>query len=203
MTVYARYELMRTFRNRRFVVFSLGFPLVLCYAIAGPNRDEANLGGSGIAAPCTHGRPDRVRRDERRPLDGCPHRRGARGRVEPSAPADTALDPAVLPDQATHGVRDRGRDDRALLCRGRQPGRPHGRCPLGHDDAARPRGARPVRRDRSPDGVLGGARIDPRTDGRPDPRPSVRERAPQLGDLRADFDFAQAPRPPVLLAPRP
>jgi ABC-2 type transport system permease protein len=51
MTVYARYELMRTFRNRRFVVFSLGFPLVLYYAIAGPNRDETNLGGSGIAAP--------------------------------------------------------------------------------------------------------------------------------------------------------
>ena len=51
MTVYARYELMRTFRNRRFVVFSLGFPLVLYYAIAGPNRNEASLAGSGISAP--------------------------------------------------------------------------------------------------------------------------------------------------------
>jgi len=49
--VYARYELIRTFRNRRFFVFSLGFPLVLYYAIAGPNRHEANLGGSGIGAP--------------------------------------------------------------------------------------------------------------------------------------------------------
>ncbi|HEX7290345.1 MAG TPA: ABC transporter permease [Conexibacter sp.] len=51
MTVYARYELLRTFRNRRFLVFSLGFPLVLYYAIAGPNRHEASLAGSGISAP--------------------------------------------------------------------------------------------------------------------------------------------------------
>jgi phospholipase C len=49
------------------------------------------------------------------------------------------------------------------------------------------------------DDFLNGDRIDPRTDGRPDRRPDVRERAPQLGDLRADFDFSQAPRPPMLL----
>jgi ABC-2 type transport system permease protein len=49
--VYARYELTRAFRNRRFLVFALGFPLVLYYLVAGPNRDEANLGGSGISAP--------------------------------------------------------------------------------------------------------------------------------------------------------
>jgi len=48
---YARYELLRTFRNRRFFIFSLGFPLVLFYAIAGPNRDVASLGGTGISAP--------------------------------------------------------------------------------------------------------------------------------------------------------
>ena len=48
---YARYELMRTFRNRRFYIFSFGFPLVLYYAIAGPNRNEASLGGTGISAP--------------------------------------------------------------------------------------------------------------------------------------------------------
>jgi ABC-2 type transport system permease protein len=48
---YARYELLRTFRNRRFFIFSLGFPLVLFYAIAGPNRHEASLGGTGISAP--------------------------------------------------------------------------------------------------------------------------------------------------------
>jgi phospholipase C len=53
------------------------------------------------------------------------------------------------------------------------------------------------------DDFLGGARIDPRTDGRPDPRPDVRENARILGDLRADFDFTQQPRPPLLLAPYP
>jgi phospholipase C len=49
------------------------------------------------------------------------------------------------------------------------------------------------------DDFLGGARIDPKTDGRPDPRPDVRENAPQLGDLTEDFDFTQAPRPPIIL----
>ncbi|HET7573428.1 MAG TPA: ABC transporter permease [Gaiellaceae bacterium] len=48
---YTRYELIRTFRNRRFFVFSLGFPLVLYYAIAAPNRDVHDLSGSGISAP--------------------------------------------------------------------------------------------------------------------------------------------------------
>jgi len=47
---YARYELLRTFRNRRLFIFSLGFPLVLYYAIAGPNRHVHDIGGSGIAA---------------------------------------------------------------------------------------------------------------------------------------------------------
>jgi phospholipase C len=50
---------------------------------------------------------------------------------------------------------------------------------------------------------LKGQRLDPATDGRPDPRPDVRENAPQLGDLMADFDFGQAPRPPVVLSPNP
>ena len=48
---YARYELLRTFRNRRLFIFSLGFPLVLYYAIAGPNRHVHDLGGSGLTAP--------------------------------------------------------------------------------------------------------------------------------------------------------
>ncbi len=46
---------------------------------------------------------------------------------------------------------------------------------------------------------LDGQRIDPTTDGRPDPRPTVREALPILGDLIADFDFSQPPRPPLLL----
>ena len=48
------------------------------------------------------------------------------------------------------------------------------------------------------DRFVGGQRIDPATDGRPDPRPTVRENAPQAGDLRNAFDFTQAPRPPFL-----
>jgi phospholipase C len=55
------------------------------------------------------------------------------------------------------------------------------------------------------DDFMGGARLDPRTDGRPDPRPTVRENVPILGDLSRDFNFSQQPRPPFLLPihPRP
>ncbi len=53
------------------------------------------------------------------------------------------------------------------------------------------------------DMFLGGQRLDPRTDGRRDPRPSVRESLTRLGDLLADFDFTQAPRPPLILPERP
>ena len=53
------------------------------------------------------------------------------------------------------------------------------------------------------DDFLGGARINPRTDGRPDARPLVRENLKLLGDLRRDFDFSQAPRKPLLLRPYP
>jgi len=49
------------------------------------------------------------------------------------------------------------------------------------------------------DDFLGGQRLDPGTDGRPDSRPDVRETASGLGDLTSDFDFGQAPRPPMLL----
>jgi ABC-2 type transport system permease protein len=48
---YIRYELLRTFRNRRFFILSLGFPLVLYFVIAGPNRGVHNLSNSGISAP--------------------------------------------------------------------------------------------------------------------------------------------------------
>jgi phospholipase C len=53
------------------------------------------------------------------------------------------------------------------------------------------------------DDFLGGRRIDPSTDGRPDPRPDVRENAPILGNLVRDFDFTQKPRPPLLLPLHP
>jgi hypothetical protein len=50
---------------------------------------------------------------------------------------------------------------------------------------------------------LGGQRLDPRTDGRPDSRPTVREDANILGDLKREFDFSQDPLPPLILDPRP
>jgi ABC-2 type transport system permease protein len=51
VTPYTRYELLRTVRNRRLVIFSFGFPLILYFLIAGPNRDQGDIGGSGISAP--------------------------------------------------------------------------------------------------------------------------------------------------------
>ena len=53
------------------------------------------------------------------------------------------------------------------------------------------------------DDFLGGQRIDPKTDGRPDSRPDVRENEPRLGNLVNNFDFSQAPRPPMILPPYP
>jgi ABC-2 type transport system permease protein len=51
IAVFARYELLRSFRNKRLLIFSLGFPLVLYYLVAGPNRGEQDLQGTGISAP--------------------------------------------------------------------------------------------------------------------------------------------------------
>jgi len=53
------------------------------------------------------------------------------------------------------------------------------------------------------DDFLGGDRLNPKTDRRPDPRPDVREDEPILGNLDQDFDFSQRPRPPVLLPTNP
>ncbi len=53
------------------------------------------------------------------------------------------------------------------------------------------------------DDFLDGARLNPETDGRPDPRPDVREDERILGNMLNDFDFAQTPRAPVLLATNP
>lgn len=50
---------------------------------------------------------------------------------------------------------------------------------------------------------LGGQRLNPLTDGLPDPRPGVREANPLLGDLSADFNFTQKPRPPLILSAHP
>jgi phospholipase C len=53
------------------------------------------------------------------------------------------------------------------------------------------------------DRFLDGERLDPRTLGRPDSRPIVREELEILGDLREAFDFSQEPRPPLILDPTP
>jgi phospholipase C len=50
---------------------------------------------------------------------------------------------------------------------------------------------------------LGGQRLDPLTDGRPDSRPDVRENARVLGNLASEFDFTKPPRGPLLLPPYP
>ena len=53
------------------------------------------------------------------------------------------------------------------------------------------------------DDFMGGQRLNPATDGRPDSRPDVREEAPGLGNLEGDFDFDQSPLPPLILPPEP
>jgi ABC-2 type transport system permease protein len=46
---YVRYELLRNFRNWRFLILSLAFPLVLYYSVASANRANGKL--QGIAFP--------------------------------------------------------------------------------------------------------------------------------------------------------
>lgn len=51
------------------------------------------------------------------------------------------------------------------------------------------------------DDFLRGRRLDPKTDGRPDRRPDVREN--MTAGLLRDFNFAAAPRRPLLLPVNP
>ncbi len=53
------------------------------------------------------------------------------------------------------------------------------------------------------DDFLHGQRINPATDGRPDPRPDVRENEKILGNLENDFDFSRPPGAPVVLPVHP
>jgi ABC-2 type transport system permease protein len=48
---YTRFEFVRMFRNPRFLIFSIGFPLILFFAIAAPNRNVRSFNGSGISFP--------------------------------------------------------------------------------------------------------------------------------------------------------
>jgi ABC-2 type transport system permease protein len=49
--LYTRYELLRASRSTRFFIFSLGFPLVLYFVLAGPNRNVHDFVGTGISEP--------------------------------------------------------------------------------------------------------------------------------------------------------
>ncbi len=53
------------------------------------------------------------------------------------------------------------------------------------------------------DDFLNGQRLNPATDGRPDPRPDVREDEKILGNLISEFNFDQRPRSPVVLPVHP
>ena len=48
---YIGAEILRAFRNLRFFVFAVGFPLVIYLLVAAPNRGVQDLNGSGISAP--------------------------------------------------------------------------------------------------------------------------------------------------------
>lgn len=48
---YTRYELIRTFRDRRLFLFAFGFPVILYFVIAVPNRHVHDFGSTGITAP--------------------------------------------------------------------------------------------------------------------------------------------------------
>ncbi len=53
------------------------------------------------------------------------------------------------------------------------------------------------------DMFISSQRIDRATDGRPDPRPDVRENELILGNLLKDFDFSQSPLQPLVLPTNP
>jgi ABC-2 type transport system permease protein len=42
---YARFELLRTIRNRQALVFTVAFPIVMYFLLAGPNKNNHNFGG--------------------------------------------------------------------------------------------------------------------------------------------------------------
>ena len=152
-----RYELLRTFRNRRFFFFSLGFPLVLYFLIAGPNRNEHDLGGSGISAPlyfmvglAAFGTMNAMLVDRRA------DRGRALGRLEPPAADHAAPDADVLPREGARPGTSMALDRRSavLYAAGASLGV---RLPAGdwlRDDGLHPGRADPVRgarrRDRAP-----------------------------------------------------
>ncbi|MDE3134795.1 MAG: ABC transporter permease [Acidobacteriota bacterium] len=49
--LYTRYELLRTFRDRRLFLFAFGFPVILYFVIALPNRHIRDFSSTGVTAP--------------------------------------------------------------------------------------------------------------------------------------------------------
>lgn len=43
---YVKFELLRTVRNKRAFIFSLIFPLIMYFLLAGPNKNDHNFGGT-------------------------------------------------------------------------------------------------------------------------------------------------------------
>lgn len=55
-TTYTRFELIRLLRNKQNMAFSIAFPIVMYFLLAGPNRNNHNFGGTkdhptGLFAP--------------------------------------------------------------------------------------------------------------------------------------------------------
>ena len=46
---YTRFEILRTVRSRRYLIFSLAFPLVLFFTVAGPNRMPISMGSLSLS----------------------------------------------------------------------------------------------------------------------------------------------------------
>ena len=91
---YTRFELLRTFRNRRFLLFALGFPLVFFWLIAAPQHNKIISGTRSHLRHVLHGLPGVVRDDGVNDLDGSPHRRRARDRVDEAAEDQPAVSSA-------------------------------------------------------------------------------------------------------------
>jgi ABC-2 type transport system permease protein len=53
---YTRYELLRTVRNKQALIFTIAFPIIMYFLLAGPNKNNHNFGGdsthhTGLFAP--------------------------------------------------------------------------------------------------------------------------------------------------------
>ena len=181
--VYARYELLRTVRNRRFYIVTFALPLVLYYAIAGPSRHVTDLQGTGISAPlyymvslATFGAMNGA-------LAG-----GARIAAERATGWNRQLrltaahDAQLLPGQGRDDVSHRPDDDPAALRRGGDARRLARRRHVARDDAAAPDRPRAVRGARHPRRPSVHARLDRPGDRRDDrgSRPARRRLVPDL-----------------------